>query len=332
MTSEYSPAPLSRLFARMVALALLAMLLLLPLNRYLLIWHDWPDLSGTADILSGVNPKATNLELVQGLILSGTYLLALGFVLLYVFSTTETRLREESRRFAGWAFYLLRAAFWVALLVGLADASIALLRTEALTPPGVSLNAWLSLDQTAIRSLVIHTPLIVLALLLAWFIPPLAITWLALLVVLIEFAIVLLRFVFAYEQPFLTDLVRFWYAALFLFAAVYTLVEDGHARLEVLYSRLGERGKAWVNALGSLLLGLPLCWMILLIGLDTQESSLAQALLPQTIPPGTTGMYAHYLMAGFLPVFAVAMGLVFISYFLYSCADLAQEADMEEDI
>ena len=50
--------------------------------------------------------------------------------------------------------------------------------------------------------------------------------WLTLLVVLAEFQIVISRFVFSYEQPFMGDLVRFWYAALFLFAPVASLEQE----------------------------------------------------------------------------------------------------------
>ena len=52
-------------------------------------------------------------------------------------------------------------------------------------------------------------------------------TWLDLMCVLAEFLIVVTRFVFSYEQAYMVDLVRFWYAGLFLFASAYTLVEEG---------------------------------------------------------------------------------------------------------
>ena len=60
--------------------------------------------------------------------------------------------------------------------------------------------------------------------------------WLALLIVVAELAIVITRFVFSYEQAFMGDLVRFWYAALFLFASAYTLYEEGHVRVDVFYA------------------------------------------------------------------------------------------------
>lgn len=43
-----------------------------------------------------------------------------------------------------------------------------------------------------------------------------SVVWLIFLVVIAELLIVLARFIFAYEQTFMGDLVRFWYASLFL--------------------------------------------------------------------------------------------------------------------
>ena len=36
------------------------------------------------------------------------------------------------------------------------------------------------------------------------------------------------------------DLVRYWYAGLFLFASAYTLFEDGHVRVDVFYTNYPE--------------------------------------------------------------------------------------------
>ena len=55
-------------------------------------------------------------------------------------------------------------------------------------------------------------------------------------IVLGELLIVIARFIFSYEQAFMGDLVRFWYAALFLFSSAYTLVHDGHVRVDIIYA------------------------------------------------------------------------------------------------
>ncbi|RLB92286.1 MAG: hypothetical protein DRH26_06585, partial [Deltaproteobacteria bacterium] len=150
-------------------------------------------------------------------------------------------------------------------------------------------------------------------------------TWLAFLVVLAEFQIVISRFVFSYEQPFMGDLVRFWYAALFLFASAYTLVHDGHVRVDVLYSRFSKRRKAWTNTVGTLLLGLPLGWVIIAIGMRDKTSCINSPLYSFEISQSGYGLYVKYIMVGFLVVYAVSMVVQFSSYLLEKVADLCHE-------
>ena len=62
----------------------------------------------------------------------------------------------------------------------------------------------------------IHVPLVILGFIVARFSRTLGWTWLALLIVFAELIIVISRYLFSYEQSFMADLVRYWYAALFL--------------------------------------------------------------------------------------------------------------------
>ena len=140
--------------------------------------------------------------------------------------------------------------------------------------------------------------------------------------VLAEFQIVISRFVFSYEQAFMGDLVRFWYAALFLFASAYALVDEGHVRVDVFYARFSLRGKAWANLFGSVLLGMPLCWVILTTGMWGKGSSINSPLLSFEISQSGFGMYVKYLMAGFLVVFSLSMIVQFAAYVLSSAAVL----------
>lgn len=48
----------------------------------------------------------------------------------------------------------------------------------------------------------------------------------------------------------------------FLVGAAYTLREDGHIRIDVFYNGFSPKAKAWVNALGFLLLMLPASWWL----------------------------------------------------------------------
>jgi TRAP-type mannitol/chloroaromatic compound transport system permease small subunit len=211
--------------------------------------------------------------------------------------------------------------------VGVADTVISLLRVENFLLPlvGESINDTMGLATK--RGYYVHYPLIALSFVIAWFSKSLGFIWLAFLVVLAEFTIVLTRFIFSYEQAYMGDLVRFWYAALFLFASAYTLYDNGHVRVDVLYARFKPRKKAWVNVLGTLFLGLPLCWTILHYGMGTRQSSLISPIITFEVSQSGYGLYVKYLMAGFLIVFAVTMAIQFVSLFLSSCAYLFGEKD-----
>ena len=89
----------------------------------------------------------------------------------------------------------------------------------------------------------IHFPLILISFVIGYFTRTVGFIWLAVLVVGSEFSIVLSRFIFEYEQAFQGDLVRFWYSALYLFAAAYALMHEGHVRVDVLYTSFSERKK-----------------------------------------------------------------------------------------
>ena len=121
------------------------------------------------------------------------------------------------------------------------------------------------------------------------------------------------------------DLTRLWYASLFLFASAYTLVHDGHVRVDVLYSQFSTRGKAWTNICGSLLFGLPLTWIILTMGMWDQTSSINSPIYSFEVSQAGYGMYVKYLMVGFLAIFAISMLIQFCSYLLSNIADLREE-------
>ena len=145
-----------------------------------------------------------------------------------------------------------------------------------------------------------------------------------------ELIIVITRFVFSYEQAFQGDIVRFWYAALFLFASAYTLFEDGHVRVDVLYSRFTTKTKGIVNSYGSVLLGMSLCWCILLLGMWEKTNVIVNPMLSYESAQSGFGMYTKYWLASFLAIFAITMMIQFSSYLLESFADFKNEDGKRE--
>ncbi len=112
------------------------------------------------------------------------------------------------------------------------------------------------------------------------------------------------------------DLVRFWYAALFLFASAHTLLIEGHIRVDVAYTHFKARTQSWVNIFGVTLLGLPLCFTILTLGMWDRTSSINSPLLSVEVSQSGYGMYVKYIMVGFLAIFAFSMIIQFSSYLL----------------
>ena len=155
--------------------------------------------------------------------------MGLGAAVVYPWLTRNAGLRTEAVRLTALVTYLVRALFWAILLVGIVDAVISFLRVEDLLIFLVGEQMTLDLGRTSYRGTYVHYPLVLLGFFIALFVRGLGFTWLALLIVVAEFSIVITRFIFSYEQAFMGDLVRFWYAALFLFASAYALITEGHA-------------------------------------------------------------------------------------------------------
>ncbi len=333
-TASEDNQPLNSLI-RIFAVSIVAIMLLFLINNYLNFWQGWPGLTNFMAHQGwfGFAPLRTPLEesqLTLGWFQLFSYLGALGIVILYVFRTPRLSLRFESDRLTAFAAYLIRVAFWSVLIVGLVDSVISFLRVENLLAPLVGEELTKGLGRSQFRGLYVHYPLIGISIVISFFLRSLGFTWLALLVVLAEFEIVILRFVFSYEQAFMGDLVRFWYAALFLFASAHTLVAEGHVRVDVLYSHFSVRAKAWSNIVGLVFLGLPLCWVILTMGMWGKASSINSPIHNFEISQAGYGMYVKYLMVGFLAVFAVSMIVQFCGYLLNSVADLRREPGREE--
>lgn len=92
--------------------------------------------------------------------------------------------------------------------------------------------------------------------------------WLGLFLVLVMALVVALRYVFDFGNIALQESLTYLHGTLFMLGIAYTLAEDEHVRVDVLYQHFSARRKAWVNILGTLLLLLPVCIAIFWLSLD----------------------------------------------------------------
>ena len=97
--------------------------------------------------------------------------------------------------------------------------------------------------------------------------------WLALLLVLGMVLVVVLRYGFEIGNIALQESLTYLHGGLFMLAIAYTLAEDEHVRVDVLYQRFSPRNRAWVNLLGTLFLLLPVCAALFWLSLDYVLSS-----------------------------------------------------------
>lgn len=288
------------------------------LNNFLTYIFELPGLYGLLNQF-GANldfpeREYSGFALFIGLLQSLLYVGALAWPA-YVISRLDGQPRNADGMNAG-AELIVSAAFWSVMLIGIADAAISFVRIENMLPGIVGDDLALSLGKPSFRGVYVHIPLMALGALIALMRRGIDFIWLASLIVFGELLIVITRFIFSYEQAFMGDLVRFWYAALFLFASAYTLVHDGHVRVDVLYAGFSGRRKAQTNVFGSLILGLPLCWIVLTRGLWNESSPFNLALLNFEVTQQGFGMYVKYLMSGFLVVFALSMLFQFASFMI----------------
>lgn len=87
--------------------------------------------------------------------------------------------------------------------------------------------------------------------------------WLTLLLVLVTFTVVVLRYVFQFGSIAMQESILYLHASVFMLGAAYTLRFDGHVRVDIFYRDFSARHKALVNLLGSLFLLLPVCIFLL---------------------------------------------------------------------
>ena len=303
------------LAVRLFGWSMLSVLTAFIINNYLTFWAGLP---GSALVFADGSEPVSWLQL-------GLYGVAIALAALFVFRNKERGLRTDSKAMSGINSFIIRAAFWAVLLVGVTDTVISFLRVEGLLGAVVGADLATDLGRSQFRGPYVHMPLIALSIVIAAFTRSLGFVWLALLVVLAELGIVIGRFVFSYEQAFMADLVRFWYAALFLFASAYTLLEEGHVRVDVFYAGFGPKLRGFVNATGSLLFGMVMCWVILVIGMGGSSNAINGPLLSFEVTQAGFGLYVKYLMAGFLAIFAISMLIQFTSYLLDAVADMRGE-------
>lgn len=88
------------------------------------------------------------------------------------------------------------------------------------------------------------------------------IAWAAIVMVLMQFTVVVMRYIFGIGSIMMQESVVYLHGVLFMVGAGYTLLHEGHVRVDIFYREATPRTKAIVDLFGSLFLLLPVCILI----------------------------------------------------------------------
>lgn len=143
--------------------------------------------------------------------------------------------------------------------------------------------------------------------------------WFALAMVLLQFVIVLLRYVFGYSSIFLNEGVLYLHASVFMLGAGYTLMVNGHVRVDIYYAKASRQAQAMIDLFGHVVLLGGSLVMLLVYSWPTVARS--WAILEGPISVG--GIPASFLLKSLIPVFCVLLLLQGLSAFLRDCLRLS---------
>ncbi len=131
------------------------------------------------------------------------------------------------------------------------------------------------------------------------------IAWMTLLMVLITFVVVILRYVYAIGWVWLQESYVWLHGIVFMLGAGYTLLHNGHVRVDIFYRPSGIRYKAIVDLFGSLLLLLPLVAVVIFVSYGYVFDSWAR--LEESREAG--GLPGLFLLKTVILLFCALIGL-----------------------
>ena len=132
------------------------------------------------------------------------------------------------------------------------------------------------------------------------------VAWLALLMVLTQFLIVLLRYVFGIGSVMLQESIVYMHSTLFLLVAAYTLRHNGHVRCDIFYANISVTRKALIDLFGAIFFLLPMCGLIAWVSWPFVINSWS---VLEGSAEGSLGMPAVYLLKTTILIFTVMLGL-----------------------
>ncbi|WP_193368823.1 TRAP transporter small permease subunit [Pelagibius marinus] len=161
-----------------------------------------------------------------------------------------------------------------------------------------------------------------------------AVAWLNVLLVVNVFTVVVMRYVFSLGWVWMQELYVWTHATIFLAGAGYTLLHNGHVRIDLIYGIARPRYKAAVDLVGTLCLGLPLVGVIL----DRSWPMIHRSWLSLEKSAEIGGLPGLFLLKSMIAAFCCIFGLQLLAMLLRALRTLvtgeaaAEQIDMGAEV
>lgn len=133
--------------------------------------------------------------------------------------------------------------------------------------------------------------------------------WFAMIMVLVQFCIVIGRYVFGFNSIAAQESVLYMHATLFMLGAGYTLLVDKHVRVDVFYAKVSDASRRQIDIFGHVFLLIPSMLTLLYWSWPSVRNS--WKILEGPISVG--GIEAVFLLKSLIPAFCILILLQSVS-------------------
>lgn len=149
------------------------------------------------------------------------------------------------------------------------------------------------------------------------------VSWLALSLVFTTCAVAVLRYGFSIGWVWMQELYIWMHAIIFLCAAGYTLLHEGHVRIDVIYGPASVKTKAWINILGTIFFLFPMLVVIFAVAFPYVELSWSRFESSQE----AGGLPGLFILKSFMLVYVAVLALQGVALILRSILVLKGNAE-----